>query len=88
MVEAHPRLRDQAADVARVIGDAIGATASIDADTGRVSVPVDNGTQGLAAAVRGLDGAGIVVDDLALRRPTLDEIFLALTGHDTEKEAS
>ena len=29
---------------------------------------------------------GIVVDDLALRRPTLDEIFLALTGHDTDRE--
>jgi ABC-2 type transport system ATP-binding protein len=88
MVEAHPRERDQAAAIARVIGAAVGATAVIDADTGRVSVPVDNGTQGLAAAVRGLDSEGIVVDDLALRRPTLDEIFLALTGHDTEREAS
>jgi ABC-2 type transport system ATP-binding protein len=88
MIEAHPRERDQAETVARVIGGAIGAVASIDHDTGRVSVPVENGTQGLAAAVRGLDGAGIVVDDLALRRPTLDEIFLALTGHDTTKDTT
>jgi ABC-2 type transport system ATP-binding protein len=88
VVEAHPRERDQADDVARVLGEAIGAVATVDHDTGRVSVPADGGTQGLAAAVRGLDAAGIVVDDLALRRPTLDEIFLALTGRDTLQEAS
>jgi ABC-type multidrug transport system ATPase subunit len=88
VVEAHPHERDEAGTVARVLGDAIGSTAAIDRDTGRVSVPVDDGTHGLAAAVRGLDAAGIVVDDLALRRPTLDEIFLALTGHDTERKAS
>jgi ABC-2 type transport system ATP-binding protein len=88
MVEAHPRQRDQAPAAARVIGAAIGTLATIDHDTGRVSAPVNDGTQALAAAVRGLDGAGIVVDDLALRRPTLDEIFLALTGHDTERQAS
>jgi ABC-2 type transport system ATP-binding protein len=86
VVEAHPRGREQADAVARVIGTAVGAATSIDADTGRVSVPVVDGTRGLAAAVRGLDDAGLAVDDLGLRRPTLDEIFLALTGHDTTKE--
>ena len=84
VVEAHPRERGQAGAVADVLGAAIGAPASIEHDTGRVSVPVADGTRGLAAAVRGLDDAGIIVDDLALRRPTLDEIFLALTGHGTD----
>jgi ABC-2 type transport system ATP-binding protein len=88
VVEAHPRQREQAETVAAVLGSAIGAVATIDTDTGRVSVPVHDGTQGLAAAVRGLDASALVVDDLALRRPTLDEIFLALTGHDTERKAS
>jgi ABC-2 type transport system ATP-binding protein len=88
VIEAHPRQLEQAETVAGVLGNAIGAVATIDADTGRVSVPVDDGTHGLAAAVRGLDASGLVVDDLALRRPTLDEIFLALTGHDTERKAS
>jgi ABC-2 type transport system ATP-binding protein len=88
VIEAHPRQREQAETIARVLGAAIGALATIDTDTGRVSVPVDDGTHGLAAAVRGLDAAGIVVDDIALRRPTLDEIFLTLTGHDTERKAS
>ena len=38
----------------------------------------------LSAVVVGLDRAGVVVDDLTLRRPTLDEVFLALTGHQAE----
>jgi hypothetical protein len=38
------------------------------------------------AVLAALDDAGLTVDDLALRRPTLDEIFLTLTEHDTTKE--
>jgi ABC-2 type transport system ATP-binding protein len=36
-------------------------------------------------AVRRLDAAGVGVDDIALRRPTLDDVFLALTGHAAEE---
>lgn len=43
-------------------------------------VPVAQGAQLLAAVVRDLDAANIPVDDLALRRPTLDDVFLTLTG--------
>ncbi len=43
-------------------------------------VPVAQGAQLLAAVVRDLDAAQIPVDDLALRRPTLDDVFLTLTG--------
>jgi len=43
-------------------------------------VPVAQGAQILASVVRDLDSAGVRVDDLALRRPTLDDVFLALTG--------
>jgi len=43
-------------------------------------VPVAQGAQHLAAVVRDLDAAHITVDDLALRRPTLDDVFLTLTG--------
>ena len=39
----------------------------------------------LGQAVRALDDAGIAVDDLALRRPSLDEVFLSLTGHLAEE---
>jgi ABC-2 type transport system ATP-binding protein len=38
-------------------------------------------------AVRRLDEAGVGVDDIALRRPTLDDVFLSLTGHAAEADA-
>ena len=46
-----------------------------------LAVPVTHGAQQLAAVVRDLDAAHIPLDDLALRRPTLDDVFLSLTGH-------
>jgi ABC-2 type transport system ATP-binding protein len=52
-----------------------------DAATRRVTIAVDDGARRLVDAVRLLDGAGIAADDIALRRATLDEVFLALTGH-------
>ena len=88
VVVALPRQRDQAAAVAAVLGASVGAVASIDPNTGRVSVPVDDGTRRLSDVVRGLDGAGLVVEDLTLRRPTLDEIFLSLTGHATDRQGA
>jgi ABC-2 type transport system ATP-binding protein len=41
----------------------------------------------LAEAVRRLDEQGVVIDDIALRRPTLDDVFLTLTGHAAEDQA-
>jgi ABC-2 type transport system ATP-binding protein len=61
-------------------GIASGA-ASIDSDTRTVTVPVTGGAGTLLDAVRDLDAAGIAVEDVALRRPTLDDVFLSLTGH-------
>jgi ABC-2 type transport system ATP-binding protein len=52
----------------------------VDAATRRVYVSVADGTRNLTAAVRALEEHGVTVDDIALRRPTLDEVFLALTG--------
>ena len=53
----------------------------IDADHRHLIVPVAQGAQLLAAVVRDLDAAQIPLYDLALRRPTLDDAFLTLTGH-------
>jgi oleandomycin transport system ATP-binding protein len=63
----------------RVLTQVTGAEADVDADQRLVSVPVVDGTV-LAAAVRLLDDAGVVMADLGLRRASLDEVFLALTG--------
>jgi ABC-2 type transport system ATP-binding protein len=47
----------------------------------RVSVPTRAGAQGLIGAGRMLDDSGIALEDLGIRRPSLDDVFLALTGH-------
>ncbi|MBK9475119.1 MAG: ATP-binding cassette domain-containing protein [Tetrasphaera sp.] len=51
----------------------------------RVTVPVSGGASVLVEAVRRLDGAGVTVSDLSLRRPTLDDVFLSLTGRAAEE---
>jgi ABC-2 type transport system ATP-binding protein len=55
--------------------------------TRRCSVTVKEGSKQLATIVRALDDAGVGFEDLGLRRPTLDEVFLALTGHATTDHA-
>jgi ABC-2 type transport system ATP-binding protein len=53
----------------------------LDPDINRVSVPVRGGPRTLIAAGRALDDSGIALDDLGVRRPSLDDVFLAITGH-------
>ncbi|GGL06335.1 ATP-binding cassette domain-containing protein [Streptomyces flaveus] len=55
---------------------------SVDADRRLLSAPVTDRMAALAGAVRALEEAGIEAEDIALRRPTLDEVFLHLTGGD------
>lgn len=52
----------------------------VNADARQLVVPVSQGTQLLADVVRDLDAVHIPLDTLALRRPTLDDVFLTLTG--------
>jgi ABC-2 type transport system ATP-binding protein len=59
---------------------------TIDNEKTRVTIRVCNGVLDLMAAVRLLDQAAIIPSDLALRRPSLDDVFLALTGHGAEEE--
>jgi ABC-2 type transport system ATP-binding protein len=54
------------------------------AEAGEVSLPVSEGAAILAEVVRRLDAAGVEISDLSLRRPTLDDVFLALTGRVAE----
>src|SRR5688500_7935947 len=53
---------------------------------GTVRVPIEVRTGTIAEAVRRLDQAGVAIDDLAVRRPTLDDVFLQLTGRAAESE--
>ena len=60
--------------------------ATVDQGLRRISVPVSDGTQSLIAVIRAFDEAGIHALDLALKRPSLDDVFLSLTGHVAEDE--
>ena len=56
-------------------------SAALDERTKRLTISADGGAQQLVGVVRALGDAGIGIDDIAFRRPTLDDVFLALTGH-------
>jgi ABC-2 type transport system ATP-binding protein len=89
VIEAHARDRREVPRIAETLGRLHQTRAHIDEDARRVTVGVASRGAGLMAAVRALEDAGIEVDDIALRQPTLDEVFLALTGHyaDTDDQA-
>ena len=67
------------------LGD--GAVA-VDEHSRRVTAPVTSGAESLIEALRGLDAAGIAVHDVALRRPTLDDVFLTLTGRAADQNGA
>ncbi len=71
--------------VARILLEVTGNEPSADRDTQLVTVPVGDPGM-LRTASRQLDEAGITVSELALRRPSLDEVFLALTGRPADGE--
>lgn len=84
VIEIHPRSRADMAAIAEVLATVAAEPPRIDDDTQRVSVPVDGGASELSTVVRLLDERNLHVDDIGLRRPTLDEVFLALTGQPAE----
>lgn len=66
------------------------AVGDIQTDAGalQVTVPVTNGAASLADALARLSSAEVTVRDVGLRRPTLDDVFLGLTGHEAETTTS
>jgi ABC-2 type transport system ATP-binding protein len=70
----------------RALGDYAVGESQYDAEEGVLLVPVANRAGLLASVIRELDAAGVQVDDIGMRRPTLDDVFLALTGHAAEAE--
>jgi ABC-2 type transport system ATP-binding protein len=78
------RLSD-AANAVRALSD---VDPFVDTDAARVTIRVGSrGSQAIVQAVRNLDAIGVTTDDLGLRRPSLDDVFLALTGHEAEESA-
>ncbi|MFD7015845.1 ATP-binding cassette domain-containing protein [Streptomyces sp. NPDC059161] len=56
----------------------------VEEHTRRLTVPVTGGAKLLAEVIRELDTRGVEIDDIGLRRPTLDDVFISLTGHAAE----
>jgi ABC-2 type transport system ATP-binding protein len=80
--------RSRMADAATAVKAHGEGEPATDAENGLVSVRVGNrGSDALIDAVRGLDGAGIRIRGLLLRRPSLNDAFLALTGRAVETES-
>ena len=80
-VVVHDRARlTEAADVLAPDG-----SAALDERTKRLTISADGGAQQLVGVVRALGDSGIGIDDIAFRRPTLDDVFLTLTGHAAEE---
>jgi ABC-2 type transport system ATP-binding protein len=83
MVELHTIDVETMGRAAEVLASLGLAEPSTDPATRRCSLAAPGGAKLLPLVVRALDEAEVPVEDIALRRPTLDEVFLALTGHTT-----
>jgi ABC-2 type transport system ATP-binding protein len=73
------------ADAAGALSAVAGVEPDVEVDLRRLTILAADGAATLARVVRDLDTAGIAVDDLALRRATLDDVFLRLTGRASDK---
>jgi ABC-2 type transport system ATP-binding protein len=81
----------EASQIARtmeIVGAISGTKPALDEGLRMISAPVSTGSQALFEVLKSLDSAGIHALDVGLKRPSLDDVFLSLTGHTTEiKEA-
>jgi ABC-2 type transport system ATP-binding protein len=81
--------RDRMGDATLALAGLGSGEPNVDKHTGEIQVPVgQDGTTVLTEAVRRLDDAGVRLADIALHRPSLDDVFMALTGRTAEEAAS
>ena len=85
-VEVVVHRRDEMARASEILARDLEGRITVDEHTRKLTVPAHSGAQGLVQVVRDLDEAAIAIDDISLRRSTLDEVFLALTGHPAETD--
>jgi ABC-2 type transport system ATP-binding protein len=78
--------REAMLQAVEVLAQLAGERPIVDEHTRKLTVPAHGGAARLVQVVRDLDEAGIGIDDIGLRRPTLDDVFLSLTGHASEEE--
>jgi len=84
-IEVVVHRRDEIARASDILVRICEGECSLDEHTRKLTVPAYGGAQRLVQVVRELDEAGIEIDDIGLRRPTLDDVFLSLTGRPVEE---
>lgn len=84
VIEVRPRAASDLPAVETIVADLAAESPRSNPDTQRVSVAVDRGAEQMTHLLRQLDVRTIPIDDIGLRRPSLDEVFLTLTGQPTE----
>jgi ABC-2 type transport system ATP-binding protein len=77
---------DQLAMAQKLITDVCGDGIQVDEETRSITAPVVGGVDALRTVMLKLKKGGVEVLDIGLRRPTLDDVFLTLTGHVAEEE--
>lgn len=85
LVVTHASDSQGAAEVLAQFGS---APAKVDTEARKILLPVAGGSNAIIDAIRALDDSGIAIADIALRRPTLDDVFLSLTGRSAEDESA
>jgi ABC-2 type transport system ATP-binding protein len=80
VIEVHTRFREDLPVVATALARLDHGSAHVDEATRKVSLGVDGAAGWLSAALQAMEASGANVDDISLRQPSLDEVFLALTG--------
>ena len=88
IVELHVRRDEDLPNVAEMLRRLGHGDVQIDEATRQVSVRVASGGEALMAALRSLHDSGVELEDIAMRQPNLDEVFLSLTGRPTEVSGS
>ncbi|MCX2733722.1 ATP-binding cassette domain-containing protein [Saccharopolyspora sp. NFXS83] len=86
-LQVRPSGAEDVPEVRRIVAELTGTQPATHDEGGLITAPVDDPVL-LSTLVRRLDDAGITADELALRLPSLDEAFLALTGKSAEEEAA
>ena len=86
VIEVHVRDSRDVAIIAELLGRLGEGVAQIDEATRRVSVRIDSSGTGLVTAMHSLHATGVELDDIAMRQPNLDEVFLTLTGQPTDND--
>ena len=79
VIEVHARTREDLPAVASALGRFDRAGAQVDEATRKVSVGVDDDENWLSLALEAMEASGANVEDITLRQPSLDEVFLTLT---------